>query len=113
MTEAQLSAAPTGLYVCRLISPRPSFPADITAAEREVMGRHSQYWRTQADLGTVVVIGPVGDRAGVYGLGVLRCSDPEALTRLLAADPAIVADIGFRYLSAPMLSAILPEGKPG
>ena len=92
------------VFVNRLIGPRPTFPADISDAERAVMGRHAAYWAPLVENGTVIVLGPVGDPAGAYGLGVVRAADVQANAAILAADPAITAGIGFRYETAPMMA---------
>jgi len=91
------------VYVNKLIGPRPSFPADMTDQERQVMGDHVAYWAPFVQNGTVIVLGPVGDPTGVYGLGVVRATDPKANSALLAKDPAITSGLGFRYDTSPML----------
>lgn len=92
------------VFVNRLIAPRPTFPADMSEAERKIMADHAAYWAPLVQNGTVIVLGPVGDPKGVYGLGVVRAADPEGNAALLAEDPAIKAGLGFRYDSAPMMA---------
>jgi len=96
-------------YVTRLLPPRPSFPFDMSADERAMMEAHSVYWRGLLQEGRVVVLGPVKDGIGAYGLGVVRAKDEADLEGVLGADPAITAGRGMRYESAPMMSALLPE----
>jgi uncharacterized protein YciI len=87
-------AAPAGPYfLYRLIPPRTTFPADITADEAAVMARHADYWAAELARGTVVVFGPVADPAGVWGLGVLEAPDLGAAQALVAADPAITSGL--------------------
>jgi uncharacterized protein YciI len=96
-------------HVFRLIPPRKTFVTDMTEEERRAMGAHADYWRRLTAEGKVVVVGPVLDPAGPYGLGVVRLADdadPEALGR---GDPVILAGLGFSFTLAPMMSAILPE----
>ena len=92
------------VFVNRLIGPRPTFPFDISDAERKVMADHAAYWVPFVQNGTVIVLGPVGDSAGAYGLGVMRAADPKANAALLADDPAIKSGLGFRYDTAPMMA---------
>jgi hypothetical protein len=92
------------VFVNRLIGPRPTFPADMSPAERTAMTEHAAYWAPLVQDGTVIVLGPVGDPAGAYGLGVVRAADARANEAILARDPAIVSGLGFRYESAPMMA---------
>lgn len=96
-------------FVCKLHGPRPTFPADITEEEAALMRVHADYWRTQMnEHKRVVVFGPVGDPAGVYGILVLRLPEGESAEPLLNDDPVIKADRGFRFDCAPMIQAVLP-----
>jgi uncharacterized protein YndB with AHSA1/START domain len=96
--------AESAVFVNRLIHARPTFPMDMSAEERAIMGRHAAYWAPLVEDGTVIVLGPVGDAAGVYGLGIVRTNDAHANAAFLAGDPAITANIGFRYETAPMMA---------
>jgi len=99
---------PEAYFVTRLLPPRPSFPFDMSPEERSMMEAHAAYWQDHMKQGRVVVLGPVKDGIGAYGLGVVRAADEADLAKLLAADPAITAGRGLRYESAPMMRAILP-----
>jgi uncharacterized protein YciI len=96
-------------FLARLLGPRPTFPMDITAEERDLMGRHSAYWKGQMAAGKMVVFGPVLDPAGVWGLGVMRAKDEAEVRALQAGDPVIAANCGFRYETLPMLTAVVPS----
>jgi hypothetical protein len=96
-------------FVARLIGPRPTFPMDITAEERELMGAHGQYWRAKQADGKMVVFGPVLDPKGVWGLGVMRVRDEAEALALQADDPVIVAKRGFSYELLPMMAAVVEE----
>jgi uncharacterized protein YciI len=95
-------------FVNRLLGPRPTFPADITSEERELMGAHAQYWRGLMAEGRVVVFGPVLDPKGVWGLGVVRARDETEVRAMNAGDPVIAAERGFRYETLPMMTAVVP-----
>ena len=97
-------------YVYRLIAPRPTFVADMTAAERDLMRRHSEYWRGQMQAGRVVIFGPVIDPAGPYGLGVIRLSDESDPAVFGREDPCMQADCGFQFHVAPMAQAVVAPG---
>jgi uncharacterized protein YciI len=93
-------------FVYRLISPRTTFPADITQEERATMQAHGKYWSDIREKdGSVVALGPVADPRGVYGLGILEVSDQAEAERLIAGDPAIKANLGFGSELHPMLTA--------
>ncbi len=93
-------------YMCRLLPPRQSFMADMTADERTVMKAHSEYWRAKLAEGSVVAFGPVADPTGGYGLGLVAAGDEAALRAFEANDPAIKSGLGFRYEHAPMLTLV-------
>ncbi|MGH9482075.1 MAG: YciI family protein, partial [Terriglobales bacterium] len=76
-------------FVFRLLSPRPTFPADMTAEEGAAMQRHGAFWARLTRDGKVVVVGPVLDPAGPWGLAVVRVADESAARELEAADPII------------------------
>jgi uncharacterized protein len=76
-------------FVFRLVAPRPTFAADITDAEREIMSRHAAHWKPYLDSGQMVVFGPVLEDAGSWGLGVVEADDEEALRAFAANDPAV------------------------
>ena len=66
-------------YLCRLLGPRPTFPGDMTAAEREAMQRHAAYWRELLAQGKAIAFGPVADPKGVWGLGLVSVRDEAEL----------------------------------
>lgn len=92
--------------LCRLVPPRPTFAMDMTPDERAAMMRHVAYWGALLERGTAVVFGPVADPAGPWGLGVVRLREGESLEALIGEDPAILAGIGLRYETLPMLNAV-------
>jgi hypothetical protein len=89
-------------FLVRLLPPRPTFIADMTAAERSVMQEHVGYWMKLLAEGTAIAFGPVADPRGAWGLGLVEVESPEALETLEANDPAIVARGGFAYEALPM-----------
>jgi uncharacterized protein YciI len=101
-------AAVPKYFLCRLIAPRPTFPFDMTAAEREMMQVHADFWRRLVAEGRVPIVGPVADPAGPWGCGIVKAADQAAVEALLAEDPAIRAAIGFRWEVLPFMSAIVP-----
>ena len=95
-------------FVYRLISPRPTFPVDITDSEKNLMQAHGAYWRgLMENEGSVIVLGPVADPRGVYGLGILEVSDQAEAERLIAGDPALKANAGFSSECHPMVTALV------
>lgn len=75
-------------FFLKLNPPRPSFGLDMTDDERAIMQSHVAYWAPYVEDGTVVVLGPVMDPKGVYGIAIVKVDDDEHLARLIAADPA-------------------------
>jgi len=100
-----------GYFHLKLVSPRPTFPFDITEAEGKAMAEHSVYWQRLAGDGHAVAIGPVFDPRGPYGLAIVETENEAEAEAFGAADPIVKAGLGFRYEVAPMPSIILREPK--
>jgi len=94
-------------FLCRLIPPRPTFAADMTAEEARVMGQHVAYWTRLAGKGKAVAFGPVADPKGVWGVGILALRDDKELGELQEGDPVISSGIGMRYEAYPMPTLIV------
>ena len=45
-------------FFCKLIAPRPTFPFDMNASEKALMGEHAAYWTKRCNEGAVLVFGP-------------------------------------------------------
>jgi len=78
-----------GVYVFRLMAPRPTFALDMTDAERQIMDRHAAYWQPLVDAGRMVVFGPVLDGTGSWGLGVVEADDEDEIRRFASGDPVV------------------------
>ena len=88
---------PKKYFLLKLIAPRPTFPADMNEAERAIMQHHAEYWSAQRDAGTAIVVGPVMDPKGVWGLGVVEVDGAEQLQELIDNDPAAKARIALTW----------------
>jgi hypothetical protein len=75
-------------YFLKLNPPRASFTLDMTTEERAVMLAHVQYWMPFIQDGTVIVLGPVADPIGGYGIAIIGVNDKSLLDRLVTDDPA-------------------------
>jgi uncharacterized protein YndB with AHSA1/START domain len=107
--ESAKPASDKRYFFLRLIPPRATFPADITPAEMALMREHGDYWRTLLLPGPAIVVGPVADPKGAFGMAVVRAAGPDEVQRLVEVDPVIRAGQGFRFEVLPMMSAIVPE----
>lgn len=76
-------------FVFRLQAPRPNFALDMSDEEREIMARHAAHWQPLVELGQMVVLGPVLDGTGSWGLGVIEADDEEELRAFAANDPVV------------------------
>jgi uncharacterized protein YciI len=95
---------PKKYFAVRLLSRRPTFPADITPEERVVMKQHAGYWTDLMNQGKVLTFGPVLDPKGAYGLGIITVDSEEEIPAMLDNDPATVLTT---YECYPMM-AITP-----
>jgi uncharacterized protein YciI len=75
-------------FFLKLIAPRTTFQNDMTDEERVIMQKHVEYWKPYIDDGTVIVLGPVFDPKGVYGMAVIGVEDNDQLDNLVKHDPA-------------------------
>ena len=75
-------------FFLKLNPPRATFTLDMTAEERSIMQKHVAYWQPYVENGTVIVLGPVADPKGAYGIAVVAVQNEEELNSLIAADPA-------------------------
>ena len=48
---------PKRYFMSKLLPPRPSFPFDMSEAEREVMQRHVAYWTGLLEQGRAILFG--------------------------------------------------------
>jgi uncharacterized protein YciI len=75
-------------YFLKLNPPRPSFMYDMNEEERAIMQKHVAFWAPYVNDGTIIVLGPVMDPKGGYGIAVIRVDSEEQLRELIASDPA-------------------------
>ena len=89
-------------FLCRLIPPRTDFMTTMTPEERGIMQAHVRYWSGKVATGHALAFGPVADPKGGYGIGIIKVNDPVEMEALRDADPAMRANVGFRYEVLPM-----------
>jgi uncharacterized protein YciI len=75
-------------FFLKLNPPRASFMMDMTDAERNIMQQHVAYWKPYVEDGTVIVLGPVMDPKGGFGMAVVEVESEERIKELMANDPA-------------------------
>jgi len=75
-------------YFLKLNPPRASFMADMTEEEKSIMQKHVAFWAPYVNNGTVIVLGPVMDPKGGYGMAVVSVDSLEQLNEIIAKDPA-------------------------
>jgi uncharacterized protein len=75
-------------FFLKLNPPRSSFMSDMTDVEKTIMQKHVAYWAPYVADGTIIVLGPVFDPKGGYGIAIIRVDSDEQLNSLVADDPA-------------------------
>ena len=80
----------------KLLPPRPTFPQDMTEAERELMQEYINYWKTLVDKRIAVIFGPVADPRSIYGLAIIGTEEESIAQDIRVNDPAIKHDASFR-----------------
>lgn len=95
-------------FLLRLIATRPDFAFTMTDQEQATMARHSGYWRRHLEQGTALILSPVADPAGPWGLCIARATDAGGARALTDHDPAVTDGVGhyeILELFSPVLSA--------
>ena len=82
-------------FFCKLVPPRPTFIADMSAAELALMQAHGAYWAPLVASGQILAMGPVADPKGGFGAMFIEGSNQTEIATLTADDPVILADKGF------------------
>jgi uncharacterized protein YciI len=95
VTPAPTAApAPAKLqYFLKLIPPRPTFATDMTPDERAVMLKHAAYWAELFKTGKVLIIGPISDPKGAWGMAVLETDSLADAQKMADNDPTVIAGI--------------------
>ncbi|MGO6900779.1 hypothetical protein ACCS96_09875, partial [Rhizobium ruizarguesonis] len=70
-------------FFLRLQPPRPTFPHDGTGEEMAAMKRHAEYWHRNALAGSAIIVGPVFEGEGAWGMAIVEVED-QAAAQLLA-----------------------------
>jgi len=78
-------------FYFKLIPPRPTFGADVTAEERALMQQHLTYAREAFDAGKPLIYGPVMASDGAFGFAVLEMNDAAEVQKFGEEDPSIKA----------------------
>jgi uncharacterized protein len=99
-------------FLCKLRPPRPTFIADMTPDEAQLMRAHREYWTPRVETGVVIAMGPVADPRGGYGVAIIEAASEAALEVMLGADPIIKAGRGFSYENWPMLGIAVRPSQP-
>jgi uncharacterized protein YciI len=98
-TPAQTAApapAPTPKkmqFFLKLIPPRPTFAQDMTADEMAIMQKHAAYWVEVFKTGKVLIIGPVMDAKGAWGMAVLETDSLADAQQMADNDPSVKAGL--------------------
>jgi hypothetical protein len=75
-------------FFLKLNPPRASFTMDMSEDEQNIMRMHVAYWAPYVNDGTAIVLGPVMDPKGGYGIAVVSVESEDQLNQIIANDPA-------------------------
>jgi len=88
-------------YFFKLISPRATFPFDITDGEKRLMEEHSRYFEEHFVAGKLLVYGPVMAASGAFGMAVLEVESEDEARRFGEDDPSVKGGLN-RFEISPM-----------
>jgi len=91
-------------FFVRLISPRATFPGDMTEREKALLQEHSAYMQGQFDAGKILLYGPVMAASGAFGAAVWEVKDEAEARGLVEADPWVQGGVVTFELSAMRVS---------
>jgi uncharacterized protein YciI len=77
--------------------------------EREVMGWHAAHWQPYIESGQMVIFGPVLDRTGSWGLGVVQSDDEDELRAFAARDPVVTTGTASIELGKMLQGFVRPQ----
>jgi len=86
-------------YLLKLIPPRPTFAMDMTAEEGAIMQKHAAYWAEIFKTGKVLIIGPVLDPRGAWGMAVLETGSLADAQQMADNDPSVKSGLNKVELS--------------
>ena len=86
-------------FFLKLIPPRPTFAQDMTADEMALMQKHAAYWAEQFKTGKVLIIGPVLDAKGAWGMAVLQTASLADAQQMADNDPSVKSGLNKVELS--------------
>lgn len=92
-------------FFLKLIPPRSTFPADMTAEERALMMEHVKYTQEQFAAGKVLIFGPVMAATGAFGMAVFEAADEAEVRAIMEKDPTVKAGLNRFELSAMRIGA--------
>jgi uncharacterized protein YciI len=100
-SSAKSVASPTPKlrFFLKLVPPRPTFANDMTPDEAKLMQQHADYWKAQFATGAVLIIGPVLDAKGAFGMAVLETATEDEARTLAMNDPSVKAGLNKVELS--------------
>jgi uncharacterized protein YciI len=75
-------------FVMKLNPSRPDFAATMTDDEKKIMREHINFWQPYLVEGTMLIMGPVMDPEGMYGLGIVAVDNEEQVKEFIRNDPA-------------------------
>jgi uncharacterized protein len=107
MQESTASIPERKYFFLKLIGPRPDFAATMTVEEAKVMQEHGAYLTQFLDTGTLIVMGPVLDPKGPWGMAVFEAGSEEEVRAIIARDPTTLSGLGFGWEIFPMLKAVV------
>ena len=86
-------------FFLKLIPPRRTFPSDMTEQESQLMTAHAAYWAGLFKAGKVLIIGPVMDPKGAWGMGVIEAASQAEAQQMAENDPSVKAGLNKVELS--------------
>jgi uncharacterized protein len=107
MQETSESLPKKKYFLLKLIAPRPDFAATMTAAEMKVMQDHGAYLMEFVNRGSLIVMGPVLDPKGAWGMAVFEAGSEEEVRAIIEKDPTVLSGLGFTWEFSPMLRAVV------
>jgi len=80
-------------WLYRIVPTRPQMLTEATAHEARLVGDHYAYLVDLRDRGVLILAGRTQEVVGTFGIVIFEAVDDAAASAVVAADPAVAADV--------------------
>jgi uncharacterized protein len=80
-------------FFVRIHPARGNFLSTASQLERDVMGRHAEYWSEKLANHHLIIAGPIPIEPGTFGILIVRASNETEAEEMVRLDPSVMANV--------------------